>query len=184
MIATNDDKVYVSWRQVLEGDFRHIAVASIADGGESFSAPSIVSDDRWQIAACPVSGASMAIAENGALKIAWFTAGTAGKAGIYAAESTDGGKSFAARTLINEASTASNPIFLAGERGGFGVVWEADGKLIRSKIQANQFGKTEEFADGAVPSVAISKGKFFVGFSKKESEKRGVRLSVFDDFQP
>ncbi|HEX9962467.1 MAG TPA: hypothetical protein VGB00_16145, partial [Pyrinomonadaceae bacterium] len=149
-----------------------------------FSAPSIVSDDRWQIAACPVSGASMALTDTGALKIAWFTAGAAGKAGIYAAESTDGGKTFSARTLINEASTSANPIFPAGESGGFGVVWEAGGKLFRSKIQANQVGKTEEFADGAVPSVAVSKGKLFVGFSKKENEKRGVRLSVFDDFQP
>jgi hypothetical protein len=184
MITTGDGKAYVSWRQVLEGDFRHIAVASTADGGENFSVPSIVSDDRWQIAACPVSGASMVLAKGGALKIAWFTAGAAGKTGIYTAESTDGGKTFAARTLINEASTATSPSFLAGESGGFGVVWEAGGKLFRSKIQANQVGKTEEFADGATPSVAISKDRLFVGFSTKEGEKRGVRLSAYDDFQP
>jgi hypothetical protein len=181
LTTAGDGKIYVSWRQVLAGNFRHIAVASSADGGESFSQPSIVSDDRWQIAACPVSGASMAIAGSGALKIAWFTAGAAGKPGIYTAESADGGKSFSARTLINENATSGNPIFLARQSGGFGVVWEAGGKLFRSKIEANQIGAAEPIGDGAVPSATVSKGKIFVGFSRKESEKRGVWLAVFDD---
>ncbi|HEX8369102.1 MAG TPA: sialidase family protein [Pyrinomonadaceae bacterium] len=185
LLASGDGKVYVSWRQVLEGDFRHIAVASTADGGESFSAPAIVSDDHWQITACPVSGASMAIGETGALKVAWFTAGAAGKPGLYTAESTDGGKSFSARTLINESAVSGNPLFLARGGGYVAViVWEATGKLFRAKIEANQIGNAEEITDGAVPSAAFSGGKIFIGFSRKEGDKRGVRLTVFNDFQP
>jgi hypothetical protein len=183
LAAASDGKIYVSWRQVLAGNFRHIAVASSADGGESFSQPSIVSDDRWQIEACPVSGASMASAGNGALKIAWFTAGAAGAPGIYTAESSDGGKSFTARTLINESPTSGSPIFLAREGGGFGVVWEAGGKLFRSKIESNRIGAAEQIGDGAVPSAAVSKGKIFVGFSRKEGDSRGVWLAIQDDFQ-
>lgn len=183
LLTNGDGKAYVSWRQVLEGDFRHIAVASTIDGGESFSAPSIVSDDRWQIAACPVSGASMTLAETGALKVAWFTAGAAGKPGLYTAESTDGGKSFSARTLINENATSGNPLLFAREKGGFAVVWEAGGKLFRAGIEANQIGKVEEIADGTVPSAALSKGKIFIGFSRKETDKRGVWLAVFNDLQ-
>ncbi|HYG11550.1 MAG TPA: sialidase family protein, partial [Pyrinomonadaceae bacterium] len=46
-------RIYVSWRQVLAGDFRHIAVAASEDGGQKFSAPVIVSDDRWVLKGCP-----------------------------------------------------------------------------------------------------------------------------------
>lgn len=180
LLAAADGKIYVSWRQVLPGDFRHIAVASSTDGGENFSAPAIVSDDRWQIAACPVSGAALAIAENDALKAAWFTAGKAGNAGLYAADSADGGKTFSARTLINEASPSGTPIFLA-ENGKFSLVWEANGKLFRAKIQANQIDKAVEITDGTVPAAALSKGKVFIAYSRKDDDKRGVRLSVLSD---
>lgn len=183
LLATADGKIYAAWRQVLEGDFRHIAVASSADGGESFSNPSIVSDDQWQITGCPVSGATLAIAETGALKTVWFTAGKAGSPGLYTAESTDGGKSFAARSLINEGTASGSPIFLGGANGKSVVLWEAGGKLLRSEIQANRIGKAVEVADGATPAAALSKGKVFVGFSRKEGEKRGVWLMVSGDFQ-
>jgi hypothetical protein len=180
LVAAGDGKVYASWRQVLEGDFRHIAVASTTDGGESFSQPAIVSDDRWQIAACPVSGAALAISpETGALKVAWFTAGAAGKPGIYTAESADGGKSFSARTLVNEGTASGSPVFLAR---GESLVWEAGGKLFRAETKANQAGRVAEITGGAVPAVAVSNGKTFIAFSRKEGDKRTVRLSVPDNF--
>jgi hypothetical protein len=180
LLATADGKIYASWRQVLEGDFRHIAVASSVDGGESFSQPAIVSDDQWQISACPVSGASLAVTENNALKAVWFTAGKAGVPGLYTAESTDGGKSFAARALINEGAASGSPILLA-ENGKFALLWEASGKLLRSEIKANQVDKAVEITDGATPAAALSKGKIFVAFNRKESDKRGVWLSVSGD---
>jgi hypothetical protein len=88
--------VYVSWRQVLDGDHRHIAVASSSNGGESFSPRAIVSNDNWQIAACPVSGAAIT-ATTSALNVVWYTAGAEGQAGYYTATSTDGGAKFGTR---------------------------------------------------------------------------------------
>jgi hypothetical protein len=183
LVTTADGKVYAGWRQVLPGDFRHIAVASTADGGESFSAPSIVSDDQWQINACPVSGAALAIAETGALRVAWFTAGKAGNPGLYTAESNDGGKNFSPKTLINENVLSGAPIFLAGDGGRTGIVWEASGKLFRAAVPANQNDKTEaaEIGDGATPSAALSKDKFFVAFTRKDGDKRGVWLSIINN---
>lgn len=185
-LATSaDGKVYASWRQVLAGDFRHIAVASSTDGGESFSAPSIVSDDRWQITACPVSGAALAVTENNALRVAWFTAGKAGNPGLYTAESTDGGKTFSPRNLINENALSGAPVFPAGDGGSgrAGIVWETDGKLFRAKSAANQNDKFETVAisDGSVPSAALFKDKLFVAFSRKDGERRGVFLAFFND---
>jgi hypothetical protein len=51
-----DGRVYVSWRQVLPGDYRHIAVSSSSDQGKTFSAATIVSNDEWFLKGCPVSG--------------------------------------------------------------------------------------------------------------------------------
>jgi|GEM_PF-419725 len=183
LVTTADGKVYASWRQVLAGDFRHIAVASSTDGGENFSAPALVSDDQWQINACPVSGAALAIAETGALRVAWFTAGKAGNPGLYAAESKDGGKTFSARTLINENMLSGAPIFLAGDGGRAGIVWEANGKLFRAGLPANQNDKAQaaEIGDGAAPSAALFKDNFFVGFTRKDGDQRGVWLAVFND---
>ncbi|HLM01295.1 MAG TPA: sialidase family protein, partial [Pyrinomonadaceae bacterium] len=178
LLEESVDKIYVSWRQVLAGDFRHIAVASTADGGESFSQPTIVSDDQWRIAACPVSGAALEIGETGALKVAWFTAGAAGKPGLYTAESTDGGKSFSARTLINEGIAAGSPIFLAA---GKSFVWEAGGKLFHAKAGANQIGQAREITDGSMPAAVTSGGRIFIAFVRKEGDRRGVRLLVFDE---
>jgi hypothetical protein len=53
-----EGRVYLSWRQVLPGDLRHIAVSSSADGGKSFTESKIVSDDQWVLAGCPVSGSA------------------------------------------------------------------------------------------------------------------------------
>jgi hypothetical protein len=55
-----DGRVYAAWRQVMPGNFRHIAVASSGDGGETFNAPTVVSDDRWELRGCPVSGPALA----------------------------------------------------------------------------------------------------------------------------
>src|ERR1044072_3539438 len=56
-----DGTLYAGWRQVLPGSFRHIAVASSTDGGTKFSAPMIVSDDRWMLQGCAVSGPSLSV---------------------------------------------------------------------------------------------------------------------------
>ena len=75
-------RVYVGWRQVLPNEFRHIAVTSSDNNGGSFSAPVVVSDDQWQITACPVSGPALKVDANNALTVAWFTGGARGVSGV------------------------------------------------------------------------------------------------------
>ena len=73
LAVSADGHVFIGWRQVLPGEFRHIAVASSADGGKSFAQPVIVSDDRWMIAACPVSGPALLVGDDNALRVVWYT---------------------------------------------------------------------------------------------------------------
>src|ERR1041384_3013339 len=90
-----DGTLYAGWRQVLPGSFRHIAVASSADGGTTFSQPVIVSDDHWMLQGCPVSGPSLSVdGASGNLKVVWYAAGGGSAPGGYFAESNDKGRSF------------------------------------------------------------------------------------------
>lgn len=176
LLVAPDGKIYASWRQVLMGDFRHIAVASSNDAGKTFSVPTIVSDDQWKINACPVSGAAMAIDKNNTLKIAWFTAGTAGNPGLYEAESNNAGVTFSKRVLVSDKAVAGTPIFAADENGNFKIVWEAAEKIYQS--ESNHSSAQAIISDGNLPSAAVGK-KIVVAFIKKKDEKRAIWLAEF-----
>ncbi|MET0622468.1 MAG: sialidase family protein, partial [Pyrinomonadaceae bacterium] len=124
LAVTGDGRVHVGWRQVLPGDMRHIAVASSEDGGETFAAPVVVSDDRWELRGCPVSGPALAAGDGGGLRVLWFTAGEAGRPGLYSSESSDGGRTFAPRRLLKEGTLRGTPLLLADERGGLTALFE------------------------------------------------------------
>ena len=103
--------------QVLPGGFRHIAVALSSDNGRAFSQGAVVSDDKWRIDACPVSGASMAVSADGVLTVSWYSAGEAGEAGVYGAESRDGGKTFGQRFPASLDAVSGTPLLLIHREG-------------------------------------------------------------------
>lgn len=179
LLPATDGHIYASWRQVLAGDFRHIAVASSNDNGNSFSSPVVVSDDKWQISACPVSGASLISSSENTLRVAWFTAGEAGQKGLYLAESKDGGKTFSPRALISESAISGTPVLLSdGEMSK--ILWEDNGKMMIAKLQKENFNieNKQQFGDGQVLASVINNGKILVSYVKKESETQSIWLSV------
>lgn len=166
MITAPNGRLYVSWRQVLKGDFRHIAVAVSADNGASFGEPRIVSDDKWQINACPVSGAALAIGESNKLKIAWFTAGEAGTPGLYWAQSSDGGISFAPRHLLSAGAVSGTPVLQDDIS-----VWSVGGKSFVAQFDA----AVREIGEGDLPAATIvDKDRLFVASIKKRNGQRSV----------
>lgn len=169
-------KIYASWRQVVGDNFRHIAVASMENGGASFSDYAIISDDQWQINACPVSGAPLKIDEENNLKIVWFTSGKAGNPGLYFSESNDGGKTFAARKAVFENLISGTANLLADGGGKLRAIFESDGKIYFSDLQT----RAKKVADGTYPSAVFADGKTYAAFIKKENGKRGVWLSVLE----
>jgi hypothetical protein len=175
--------VYISWRQVLTGGFRHAAVASTSDGGETFAEAVIVSDDKWQINACPVSGAPMAIGADGALKVAWYTAGEAGKAGLYFAESKDQGKTFSPRTFLREGTVMGTTAMLPARDDGFEAFWTENGKIMTASIfGAASSSPAREVLEGELPNVTadIAGNDLYLAYIKKSGEKRGVWISVLE----
>ncbi|MFL6283523.1 MAG: sialidase family protein [Pyrinomonadaceae bacterium] len=173
LAVSREGRVYVGWRQVLPGDFRHIAVASSVDGGETFNAPVVVSDDRWELRGCPVSGPALAAGDGDRLTVLWFTAGDAGTAGLYSSESSDGGRIFAPRRVVSESGMRGTPQLLPGTQGAAVAVFEGDGEngspgLLEARFDEAERGVASnnrtQFGAGELPSAAILDGRIYTAY--------------------
>ena len=173
LAVSRGGRVYVGWRQVLPGDFRHIAVASSVDGGETFDAPVVVSDDRWELRGCPVSGPALAADDGDRLTVLWFTAGDAGTAGLYSSESSDGGRTFAPRRVVSESSVRGTPQLLPDAQGSAVAVFEGDGAnnspgLLKARFDGARGGLTSnnrtQFGAGELPASAALDGRIYTAY--------------------
>ena len=174
-----DGTLYASWRQVLPGDFRHIAVASSNDSAASFSAPVIVSDDKWVLHGCPVSGSSLSVDTNGKLRVVWFAAGEGAAPGLYTAESTDKGHTFSPRALLMQDTVKGTPA-LATANDRAVAIWQGLGAQ-QTGTKVRELGSAgaavSVAANAELPSGAFSKDKLFVAYISKAGEKRSVWLA-------
>jgi hypothetical protein len=157
-----DGRVYASWRQVLGGNLRHIAVASSGDGGRSFSAPVIVSDDQWILAGCPVSGASLSVTAEGTLRVLWYSAGAAGPAGLYWTESRDNGQSFSPRQLLAQGNVQGTPVLLSHGKRTMAIWQEGDhdaSRMMTAQLAAAASESRDAYAAGESWNTSIA-GEF------------------------
>lgn len=174
LAASRGGRVYVGWRQVLPGDFRHVAVASSADGGETFDAPTVVSDDRWELRGCPVSGPALAAGDGERLTVVWFTAGDAGTPGIYSSESSDGGRTFAPRRVVSEVGARGTPQLLTDARGVV-AVFEGEGAdgsaaLLEARLNREECVASNNRAQlgaGELPAAAVLDGRIYAAYISK-----------------
>lgn len=178
-----DGRVYASWRQVLPGDFRHIAITSSIDDGKSFSPPVIVSDDRWKIDGCPVSGAALYANADGGVRVLWYTAGDAGAQGLYSAESSDGGRTFAARRLFIAGQARGTPLLLQSTNNALLAVWESseNGAARPTSARIAEDGRANAITSmanaGELPAAAMLHERLFVAYIAKNKERRGIWLA-------
>ena len=172
-----DDRVYAGWRQVLPGEFRHIALAASADGGKTFAEPVIVSDDRWMTASCPVSGPALLARVGGGLRVVWYTEGDKGEPGLYWAESSDGGKTFGESKPFAKGQARGNPHLLMSDIKGSVVVWESNATGSSRVMTAPLAGEADASAVagvGELPSAAVSGDQLFVGYISKVDDRRSI----------
>ncbi len=87
-----------AYRDRSEAEIRNIAVARYTEG--RWSAPTHVVDDNWYYPGCPVNGPQIS-ALNETVVVVWFTAPQQ-KPAVYAAFSSDSGKSFGRPIRIDE----------------------------------------------------------------------------------
>ena len=179
LAVSPDGTLYAGWRQVLPGNFRHIAVANSTDGGANFSAPVIVSDDKWMLQGCPVSGPSLAADASGVLKVVWYAAGENAAPGLYFAETRDQGRTFSPRSLLMQETVKGTPA-LVGANDRTVAIWQgAVGQQPETKVRelGGAGAAVSVAANAELPSGVLSKGKLFVAYITKVGEKRSVWLA-------
>ena len=174
-----DGTLYASWRQVLPGDFRHIAVASSTNHAASFSAPVIVSDDKWVLHGCPVSGPALSVDTKGTLRVVWFAAGEGDTPALYTAASNDRGHTFSSRALLMQETVKGTPA-IATKNDRAVAIWQGFGTQ-QSETKVRELGSSAGVvsvaANAELPSGAFSKTDLFVAYVSKTGENRSVWLA-------
>ena len=183
LAIAHDGTLYIGWRHVLPGNYRHIAVTSSSDRGATFSQPVIVSDDKWVLQGCPVSGPSLSVNDAGVLKVLWYAGGEANAPGLYVAESKDKGQSFSPGQLLAKETVRGTPV-LAASGGSYVAIWEmAGGDAAETKLRniSNDGRESNRVALNAeLPAAAFGKDGLFVAYVSKVKEKRSVWLMKAD----
>jgi len=172
-----DGTLYIGWRHVLPGNYRHIAITSSSDKGVTFSQPVIVSDDKWVLQGCPVSGPSLSVNDAGVLKVLWYAAGEANAPGLYFAESKDKGRSFSPGQLVANETVRGTPV-LAASNGSYVAIWEMAGDNgAETKLRNISNDASSSVAVNAeLPAATFGKEGLFVAYVSKVKEKRSVWL--------
>jgi hypothetical protein len=105
-------------------------VARSGDGGKSFT-PVRVSEDGWEINACPVTGPGLSVDSRGQIAVVWFAGGD--RPGLYYAASTDHGVSYSQRRQIDSTrNMGKHAQTVALSDGRLLVAW--DEKLEKMRI--------------------------------------------------
>lgn len=183
LAVAKDGRVYVSWRQVLPGDYRHIAVSSSTDQGKTFAKASIVSDDEWVLKGCPVSGAALLAGADATLRVLWYAGSDKGQRGIYWSESRDAGKTFTPRQLLAAGSARGTPVLLRGQLTSDIGVWQS-GEGNKAQILTARLEDAKDTAarvtsipfPGELPAAVLTNQRVFIVYIATESQRQTVWL--------
>ena len=188
--ADGGKTVYMVDRQVDEQKVRNHVLRKSIDGGKTFAAPVLISNDGWQVPSCPHSGPSVGRDSRGWLHVTWFTLGrTESEAGIYYSVSTDGGKSFQPRRLVH-ANTAPEILYSTLAVGNDDTVYVAwsnlDGNnraqvFVRSlSPNGRSWGPIQQVSNAkgnaSRPVLALLKDRLNVAWTETDDENSRMLL--------
>jgi len=188
--ANGGKTVYIVDRQVDEQKVRNHVLRKSIDGGKTFAAPVVISNDGWQVPSCPHSGPSIGRDSRGSLHVTWFTLGrTENEAGIYYSVSTDGGQSFQPRRLVH-ANTAPEILYSTLAVGNDDTVYLAWSNLDRNNRaqvfarvvspDGRSWGPIQQVSDAkgnaSRPVVALLKDRLHLAWTETDGENSRVVL--------
>lgn len=176
----------VIFRNIFDGGVRDHAVMTFTD----LSTPGEirrVSNDDWQINACPHHGPSLTVAPNGTYHVAWYTNGKVRK-GLFYAHSRDEGRSFSAPMPLGQPGrNPTRPFVLAGLTGTVMVWKEFDGEKTSVQMTISRDdGETwspaktiSSTSDTSDHPLLVSNGKrIYLSWMTKAD---GYRLTAIED---
>jgi hypothetical protein len=144
---------------------RDILIARSEDGGRSFVSAT-VSQDGWELNGCPVVGPSLSLDAKGALTVVWFL-GDGARPGLYFATSTDHGRTFSPRRLLDPEQRLGKhaQIVRLGDGKAF-VVWDdsAEKSFTTCGVLDPQTGRLRKGAprDGLLYPTVAANGRIAV----------------------
>ena len=112
----------------------------------------------------------MGLPQPPSLRVLWYTAGEAGRPGLYWSESHDGGRTFSQRRTLAEAGGRGTPVLLKDAGGGFTAVWEGNDGTTSATVTAALTGDGRHAepsilaSGGALPAAAEAGGQLFVAY--------------------
>lgn len=176
----------VIFRNIFDGGVRDHAVMTFTD----MSTPGEirrVSEDDWQINACPHHGPSLTVAPNGTYHVAWYTNGKARK-GLFYSHSRDEGRTFSAPMALGQPRrNPTRPYVLAGAKGTV-IAWkEFDGEKTSVHIETSRddgetwsppkaISSTTDTSDH--PLLVSNGGQIYLSWMTKAD---GYRLIAIED---
>jgi hypothetical protein len=164
-----DGTLYVAWRKVLPGDLRETVVVRSTDGGNTFSAPVIVGQDRWVFPGCPHRPASIGTDRLGRLYVVWYTEGVDETPAVFLAYSNDRGDTFSPKQKLNvsKGTFPDHPQMAVDPEGRLVIIWEEQSPVRREVVMSVSLDRGQTFSTpqklnekkGQTPSLSMnSKG--------------------------
>jgi Cu/Ag efflux protein CusF len=189
------NRVFAAWRHIFPGGIRDIAMAVSADGGRQFGPLARVSEDGWEIAACPEDGPALAFDATETIHAVWPTVLSQGrpqKVVFYA--STRDGRTFTPRLRLSASGQdeAAHPQIAAGKSGDVAAVWdEPHGSMrlviFRTVWPGGQLGigrSLNASITGAYPVVAGVADGFLVAWTSGAGAASGIVLKRVSAEEP
>jgi hypothetical protein len=179
--------VYLAHRHVTWAQVRNHVLLKSTDGGATFGAPIVISDDGWQTG-CPHSGPTLALDRHGYLHVTWFTQGRGpGEAGVYYSVSKDGGRTFAPRRLVhaNTAPEILHTTLALGPDGAVYFAWDNLDATSKAQVFARSLAPdgaswsgvqqlSEAKENARRPAVAVSDRGLHVAWTESEGERTSI----------
>jgi thiol-disulfide isomerase/thioredoxin len=153
-MAMDNELPVITWRHIYGDNIRDQAIIRFTDQ-TTLGKAQRVSEDQWQIDACPHHGSTLAIDDNGSYHTAWFTQGST-RQGLFYASSNNQGQQFSAPLPFGDAEAqAKHPTLLTIDDTLY-LAWKAfDGEQNHIRLmQSNNNGAQWQ----AVQTIASSSG--------------------------
>jgi BNR repeat-like domain len=187
-MVSQQDKTWLSYRALFAGSVRDHAVQSLS-AARRVGPVLRVSQDQWQTDVCPHQGPSLAVSQDGALHVTWFTLGSQ-RQGLYYAHSLDGGHTFSTPLRIGRVSSRPSRAYVAMDSARLWLVWkEFDGE--RSSLWAmysddsgekwsstKEIMSTQGYSDH--PLLVRSPSQMYVSWLTREDGYRLLPLTPWD----
>ena len=161
-----DGTLYVAWRKIFPGDIRETVVARSTDGGNTFSSPVIVGQDRWVFPGCPHRPASIGTDRLGRLYVVWYTEGVDEIPAVFLAYSDDRGNTFSPKQKLNvsKGTFPDHPQMAVDPEGRIVIVWEEQSPVRREVVMSVSLDRGQTFSTpqklnekkGQTPSLSIN----------------------------